>query len=89
MLDLTVAAKDFKTFKIARYVQVHQTSEFKEKAKSLGLEHMDYDGCSELWVEKWEDIAAFFGSEEYKRVMQPDCPNFMAMPVSPSHACDL
>ena len=49
---------------------------------------MDYDGCSELWVEKWEDIAAFFGSEEYKRVMQPDCPNFMAMPVSPSHACD-
>jgi hypothetical protein len=46
--DLTIAAKDFKVCKIQRYVQFHQTPEMKEKAKMLGLEHVAFDGCSEV-----------------------------------------
>ncbi|KAF2165613.1 hypothetical protein M409DRAFT_23905 [Zasmidium cellare ATCC 36951] len=80
--DLTVAAKGFKACKIQRYVQVHQTAEWKERAKSLGLVHLDFDGCSEIWVETWQDWMDFFNSEEYAKVMQPDCPRFMAFPIS-------
>jgi hypothetical protein len=58
--DLTVATKDFLVCDIKRYVQFHQTPELKEKAKSLGLEHMDYDGCSELWVKDFDDAMKFF-----------------------------
>lgn len=58
--DLTVAAKDFAVCKIQRYVQFHQTPEMKEKAKSLGLMHMDFDGCSEIWVKTWDDWQRFF-----------------------------
>ena len=32
----------------------------KEKAKSLGLTHLDFDGCSEIWVKSWDDWMAFF-----------------------------
>lgn len=58
--DLTVAAKDFAVCKIQRYVQFHQTPEMKEKAKSLGLVHMDFDGCSEIWVRTWNEWERFF-----------------------------
>jgi hypothetical protein len=58
--DLTVAAQCFKTCKIQRYVQFHQPPEMKEKAKSLGLQHVDFDGCSEIWVQSWEDWMSFF-----------------------------
>ena len=58
--DLTIAARDFKACKIQRYVQFHQTPEMKEKAKSLGLVHLDFDGCSEIWVKEWDDWMAFF-----------------------------
>ena len=58
--DLTIATKDFLVCDIKRYVQFHQTPEMKEKAKSLGLEHLDFDGCSELWVKDFEDALKFF-----------------------------
>ena len=58
--DLTIATKDFLVCDIKRYVQFHQTPEMKEKAKSLGLEHMDFDGCSELWVKDFDDATKFF-----------------------------
>jgi hypothetical protein len=32
----------------------------KEKAKSLGLTHLDFDGCSEIWVKSWEDWERFY-----------------------------
>ena len=58
--DLTVATKDFDVCKIQRYVQFHQSPEMKEKAKSLGLTHLDFDGCSEIWVKTWEDWEKFY-----------------------------
>ncbi|KXL44412.1 MAG: hypothetical protein FE78DRAFT_40837 [Acidomyces sp. 'richmondensis'] len=79
--DLTIAAKDFKVCKLQRYVQFHQTPEMKEKAKSLGLNHIEFDGCSEIWVRNWDDWMAFYTSPEYAKVMQPDCEHFMAMPI--------
>ncbi|KAK5128228.1 hypothetical protein LTR85_002895 [Meristemomyces frigidus] len=84
--DLTIAAKDFKLCRIQRYVQFHQTPEMKEKAKSLGLSHVDFDGCSEIWVKEWDDWMAFYNvgsmSPEYAKAMQPDCAHFMAMPIN-------
>ena len=32
----------------------------KEKAKQLGLEHVAFDGCSEIWVRDWDDWMAFY-----------------------------
>lgn len=32
----------------------------KERATSLGCEHLDFDGCSEIWVRSWDDWMAFF-----------------------------
>ncbi|KAK0938560.1 hypothetical protein LTR48_005138 [Friedmanniomyces endolithicus] len=79
--DLTIAAKDFKACKIQRYVQFHQTADMKEKAKQLGLEHVAFDGCSEIWVRDWDDWMAFYSSPEYASAMQPDCAHFMAFPI--------
>lgn len=53
----------------------------KEKAKSLGLTHMDFDGCSEIWVKDWESYERFMNSPEYANVMNPDCKHFMEMPI--------
>ncbi|KAK0287040.1 hypothetical protein LTR35_004510 [Friedmanniomyces endolithicus] len=58
--DLTIAARDFKACKVQRYVQFHQTADMKEKAKQLGLEHVAFDGCSEIWVRDWDDWMAFY-----------------------------
>lgn len=38
----------------------------KEKLKSLGMEVLDYDACSTLWVRKWEDWIDFVSSPEYQ-----------------------
>ncbi|KAF2492443.1 hypothetical protein BU16DRAFT_515406 [Lophium mytilinum] len=63
--DLTVASKDFNVCKIQRYVQTHQTPEMKEKVKSLGMDLLDYDGCSQIWVKSWDDWEKFFTSPQY------------------------
>lgn len=69
--DLTIATKDFLVCDIKRYVQFHQTPEMKEKAKSLGLEHMDFDGCSELWVKDFDDALKFF--QVFLQVLDAQC----------------
>ncbi|KAK5692415.1 hypothetical protein LTR97_010723 [Elasticomyces elasticus] len=79
--DLTIAARDFKACKIQRYVQFHQTADHKEKAKQLGLQHIEFDGCSEIWVKDWDDWMAFYNSPEYAAAMAPDCKHFMTMPI--------
>lgn len=64
--DLTVACKKFHTVKVQRYVQLYQSPEMKEKAKSLGMEILDYDGCSTIWVKSWDDWMNFASSPEYQ-----------------------
>lgn len=58
--DLTIATKDFHACKIQRYVQFHQTPEMRTQAKQLGLQQIEFDGCSEIWVRSWDDWMAFF-----------------------------
>jgi len=47
-----------------------------------GIKMLEFDGCSEIWVEKWDDWMTFFGSDEYAKAMGPDCKYFMQMPIS-------
>lgn len=46
--------------------QLYQSPEMKEKVKSLGMEVLEYDACSTIWVKTWEDWVEFSSSEEYQ-----------------------
>jgi hypothetical protein len=48
-----------------RKVQFHQPPEMKEKVKVLGMESLDFDGCSELWlnsIDDWDKFASDKGN---------------------------
>ena len=75
--DLTVACKKFHAVKIARYVQLYQSPGLKGKLKELGMDVLEYDACSQIWVRKWEDWEAFAGSDEYRAALMPDAEKFM------------
>jgi hypothetical protein len=47
------------------------TPECKQRAKTFvdGMEMLDFDGCSEILVDSFEDGMAFFKSEEYLQKM--------------------
>ncbi|KAF2247647.1 hypothetical protein BU26DRAFT_351330 [Trematosphaeria pertusa] len=75
--DLTVASKEFNVVKIQRYVQTYQTPAMKEKIRSLGMELLDYDACSQIWVKSWEDWEKFSSSPEYAAALMPDADHFM------------
>ncbi|KAF2664302.1 hypothetical protein BT63DRAFT_444057 [Microthyrium microscopicum] len=79
--DLTVASKDFRVNDLRRYVQFHQTQESKEKVKSMGMDLMDVDGCSEIWVKDWDSWERFLNSPEYAKALGPDCKNFMGSTI--------
>jgi len=79
--DLTLGVKSFKDCKIQRYVQYHQTPDLKEKAESLGIPLLDFDGCSTIYVKEWDDWMRFYNSEDYKKALNPDVGHFMAMPI--------
>jgi uncharacterized protein (TIGR02118 family) len=38
-----------------------------------------YDGLTEIWFENWADHDAFFASENYKKLVQPDEATFIDM----------
>jgi hypothetical protein len=65
--DLTVACKKFHAVKIARYVQLYQSPGLKGKLKELGMDVLEYDACSQIWVRKWE----------YRAALMPDAEKFM------------
>jgi hypothetical protein len=48
-----------------RSIQLYQSPEMKEKVKSLGMELLDYDACSTIWVKDWESWEKFSSSPEY------------------------
>ncbi|KAF2737735.1 hypothetical protein EJ04DRAFT_430505, partial [Polyplosphaeria fusca] len=62
---------------IQRYVQTLQGPETKKKVQSLGMELLDYDACSTIWVKSWEDWERFSSSPEYKKALMPDADHFM------------
>jgi hypothetical protein len=75
--DLTVATKSFNVYQIQKYVQTYQPPELKDKLKSLGLQVLDFDACSQMWVKSWDDWEKFSSSEEYLKALVPDGVNFM------------
>ncbi|KAF2404504.1 hypothetical protein EJ06DRAFT_526587 [Trichodelitschia bisporula] len=79
--DLAISAREFGLCGLKRYSQHHQTPDFKEKVTALGMDLMDYDGCSEIWVRSMDDWERFFKSPEYNAAMSKDCANFMGMPI--------
>lgn len=54
----------------------------KERAKSLGENVLEYDGCAQLWVRSWDDWMAFYNSKEYAAALSDDCDRFMALPMT-------
>ena len=59
-------------------MQVHQFPELREQVQSLGgmYDILDYDGCSTLWFNKWEDAKNFFSSKSHQALGE-DCAHFM------------
>ncbi|KAH8175633.1 ethD domain-containing protein [Sarocladium implicatum] len=74
--DLTVAASSFGAFNVQRYTQVHAFPELREKAKSLGYDVDDWDGCSTLYFKEFDDAQNFFQSKDHKSLGE-DCKHFM------------
>lgn len=58
-------------------MQLYQSPEIKEKLKSLGMDVLDYDGCSQIWVRDWQDWVEFASSPEYAAALMPDADHFM------------
>ena len=71
--DLVVNMKSFKENNIFHYTQFYQSEEFREQGRSLGHTDMEWDACSEFWVEKVEDYRAFLQSQEYKDSLRMCC----------------
>ena len=65
--DLVTSMRAYKDLKILRYNQFHQTPEHREQAKKLGYPSLNYDACTEFWVEKMENFDAFTKCDEFVR----------------------
>ncbi|KAJ3545001.1 hypothetical protein NM208_g2738 [Fusarium decemcellulare] len=74
--DLAVAPEAFRN-----HIH-HQTSEMKERARSLREGVFDYDGCAQLWVRTWDDWLAFYNSKEDAVALSDDCNRFLALPTT-------
>ena len=63
--DLVTSSKAYKENKIRRYTQFHQSPESKAKGAEIGYPMMDWDACTEFWVDKLEDFDAFTKSDDF------------------------
>ncbi|KAM5347000.1 hypothetical protein ACJ41O_010005 [Fusarium nematophilum] len=57
--------------------QHHQLPEMKEGLAKIGMNAMDFDGCSTLWFKTWGDFEKFFTSPGYQGRLTEDCKHFM------------
>ncbi|PWY70266.1 hypothetical protein BO70DRAFT_432306 [Aspergillus heteromorphus CBS 117.55] len=80
--DLTVATRAFQSH-IIRYTQHHQTPSMRSLVQTLpGANVLDYDGCAEMWVRKWDDWVAFTESDEFRGVLADDSLGFVKLPLT-------
>lgn len=54
----------------------------KERARGLGDNVLDFDGCAQLWVRSWDDWMEFYSSEEYAAALSDDCHRFLQLPIT-------
>ncbi|KAH7355646.1 hypothetical protein BKA66DRAFT_597726, partial [Pyrenochaeta sp. MPI-SDFR-AT-0127] len=64
------------------FIQHQQSPKMKERAKSLGENVLDYDGCAQPWVITWSDWFMFYNSKKYAGASSDDCDRFMALPMT-------
>ncbi|KAL4937899.1 hypothetical protein BDV06DRAFT_226527 [Aspergillus oleicola] len=71
---LVVASKTFRDAKIQNYTQVHNHHDLNKQAAKLGLSVFDFqwDACSEMYFQTWEDYERFIGSDELRDILGPD-----------------
>ncbi|CAK7244668.1 MAG: hypothetical protein STHCBS139747_006212 [Sporothrix thermara] len=74
--DLTTASSAFCACNILRYTQHHCTPDERAHIHELGIEAMDYDACTTMWVREWDDTVQFHESDDSRRMAQ-DCEHFL------------
>ncbi|KAL4926325.1 EthD domain-containing protein [Aspergillus undulatus] len=72
--SLVVASKTFRDTKIQNYTQVHRHHDLNKEAAKLGMSVLDFqwDACSEMYFQSWEDYERFIKSDELRDVLGPD-----------------
>jgi hypothetical protein len=72
--DICLSTKAWQENNILRYTQFYQSPESRKKTSKLFAAYPDplleWDACSEFWVEKVEDFANFLKSEEYVKSLR-------------------
>ena len=63
--DLVTSSKAFKELKFKRYNQFRQRPEHRELLEKVKYPGMDWDACTEFWVEDFEDFVNFTQSQVY------------------------
>jgi hypothetical protein len=63
--DRLISSNAFRELGILRYTQFFHDPEAKEVMKRIGYPSMEWDACTEFWVEKLEDFEAFTKTKEY------------------------
>jgi hypothetical protein len=74
--DLVTSSRAFRELKILRYNQFRQRPEHRALLNRIGYPGMDWDACTEFWVEKFEDFEAFTKSQEYIDATRKLCTPF-------------
>ncbi|KAL4963401.1 EthD domain-containing protein [Aspergillus stella-maris] len=72
--SLVVASKTFQAARIQKYTQVHNLHDLNKQGTNMGLSVLDFqwDACSEMYFQSWEDYEQFIGSDELRDVLGPD-----------------
>ncbi|CAK7201644.1 hypothetical protein SEUCBS139899_004353 [Sporothrix eucalyptigena] len=75
--DLVTGMRAFNEKNLLRYNQFFQAAEARTAAEAMGYGPLlDWDACTEFWVESIEDFVAFTKSQEYIDAT-PDIHNFV------------
>ncbi|KAL4919150.1 hypothetical protein BDW62DRAFT_200030 [Aspergillus aurantiobrunneus] len=71
---LTVAAKSFEDAKVQQYTQIRHDHSLSQEAAKLGFTLLDleWDGCSDLYFQTWDDFHRFATSDELRNVLGRD-----------------
>jgi hypothetical protein len=72
--SLVVASKVFHEAKIQGYTQVHRDHALNAEASKMGSALLDFewDACSEMYFQSWDDYRLFAESDEMRDVLGPD-----------------
>lgn len=70
------------TPEVAKYIKKYVQHHIRPAAIFPGVEPVEYDGFSELWVDSIEDFRAMAAEPKFQEVMFPDEGEFLDLSVS-------